>query len=95
MHGCLFDGYSSFYDQNWPTLFHIGQKGEKGLAFRNCQLTSNIESRCLLMYCFGDGSVLLADGSGPSSASWPEHWPKDKLVDADFDRQLKEWRQNN
>jgi uncharacterized protein YjbI with pentapeptide repeats len=94
MRGCLFDGYSSFYDQNWPQLFHSGSKGEKGLAFRNCRLNAGIESRCVLDHCFGDGTVLLADGSGPSSARWPEHWPKDKLVDADFERQLKEWRQN-
>jgi uncharacterized protein YjbI with pentapeptide repeats len=95
MCGCLFDGYSRFYDQNWPKSFHVGKLGQKGLAFRNCQLTSNIESRCSLNYCFGDGSVVLADGSGPSSASWPKHWPRDKLVDADFVRQLKEWRQDN
>jgi uncharacterized protein YjbI with pentapeptide repeats len=95
MRGCLFDGYSSFYSQKWPQFFHHGNKDEKGLAFRNCQLNNDIVSRCALDHCFGDGTVILADGSGPSSAKWPQHWPKDKLIDADFMRQLKEWRQNN
>ena len=89
MRGCLFDGYSDFYNQEWPQSFHSAEKGEKGLAFRNCYLSNEIESRCSLDFCFGDGSVLLADGSG---SSWPEHWPQNKLSDADFKRKLQEWR---
>lgn len=64
-------------------------------SFRNCKLSDDIETRCKLDLCFGDGSVQLADGSGPNSASWPKDWPKDKLVDADFARMLKEWRRDN
>jgi len=92
MSGSLFDGYNHFYSQNWPEKFHCGDKREKGLAFRNCQLMENIQTRCALDLCFGDGSVTLADGAGPESTSWPSGWPKGKLSDAEYARKLQEWR---
>ncbi|MDD7970560.1 pentapeptide repeat-containing protein [Roseinatronobacter alkalisoli] len=92
MRGSLFDGFSHFHECRWPDLFHDGDKGEKGLAFRNCHLTAEIEDRCTLELCFGDGSVTLADGSGPDGSNWPAHWPKAKLGDIEFNNLLEEWR---
>ncbi|WP_439563329.1 hypothetical protein, partial [Roseinatronobacter sp.] len=84
--------FTHYHDQDWPDFFHHGNKGEKGLGFRNCQLTADVEKRCTLELCFGDGSVTLADGSGPDSRTWPAHWPKAKLGDTEFNKLLEEWR---
>lgn len=87
MRGCVLDGLNSLHEHNWPDRFHWGEKGETGLAFRDCQLTANVVSRCALALCFGDGGVEL-----PLDTERPEHWPSARLGDAEFCAQVAEWR---
>lgn len=91
MRGCLFSGFNQFYEHKWPEAFHM-KVHEKGVAFRNCELTEDVQSRCGLENCFGDGSVLLADGRGPEDEGWPESWPRKKLSDHEYLEQLTVWR---
>jgi hypothetical protein len=92
MRGCLFEGFNHFFEHEWPDFFHHGTKHEKGLAFRNCHLTENLEKRCALELCFADGSVTLSDGSGPDSPRWPDNWPKAVLSDFEYRDALRKWR---
>lgn len=87
MRGSVLDGLNSLHEHNWPDRFHWGEKGETGLAFRDCQLTANVVSRCTLALCFGDGGVEL-----PLGTERPEHWPSARLGDAEFCAQVAEWR---
>ena len=41
---------------------------------------------------FGDASTTLPDGITPDHDAWPDHWPKRKLDDVEFDKQWRDWQ---
>ena len=41
---------------------------------------------------FGDGSVILPAGKGPSDPEWPDHWPRQALGEIEFTTQWREWQ---
>lgn len=43
---------------------------------------------------FGDASVILPGGFGPKHESWPQHWPKFKLNDSQFEGEWRDWLAN-
>jgi uncharacterized protein YjbI with pentapeptide repeats len=67
----------------------------RGAAVREVDLSNVPISPGQIQSLFGDGSVILPGGKGPTDDGWPKHWPNKKLGFVAFHESWREWQKNH
>ncbi|WP_417727936.1 pentapeptide repeat-containing protein [Roseovarius sp.] len=72
----------------------LNQAKLRGATLRFANYASIRQLTDHLKDMFGDASVILPGGFGPKHESWPQHWPKFKLNDSQFEGEWRDWLAN-
>lgn len=72
----------------------LNQAKLRGAMLRSANYASIRQLTDHLKDMFGDASVILPGGFGPKHESWPQHWPKFKLNDSQFEGEWRDWLAN-
>lgn len=82
--GAEFDGHTNLFEANLQGAV------VKSVDFSDVpQITEHLPGM------FGDGTVTLPGGHGPSHPDWPSHWPRHKLSVAQFDQEWRKWQSDS
>lgn len=64
----------------------------RGATLRSANYSGLLQLTDHLQNMFGDASVILPGEFGPRHENWPQHWPKFKLNDSQFEVEWRAWQ---
>lgn len=64
----------------------------RGATVRSANYSGLLQLTDHLQNMFGDASVILPGEFGPRHESWPQHWPKFKLNDTQYEVEWRAWQ---